>query len=75
MLRAFLAEEDPRTKKTYGERVVKALVHGAIKGKPVAVQQLWDRVEGKVTQNVSIGEAPKPTRQDIKDSLRKRRQA
>jgi hypothetical protein len=48
MLRAFLDEEDPRTKKTYGERVVKALVNGAIKGKPVATRQLWDRVEGKV---------------------------
>jgi hypothetical protein len=55
MLRAFLDEEDPKTKKKYGERVVKALVMGAIKGQPASTNQLWDRVEGKVPQiNVEL---------------------
>lgn len=74
ILRRFMEEVDPKTKTTYGERVVKALVKGAIKGRPAATNQLWDRVEGKVTQPVSV-EPPRPTPEDVKAGLKERHRA
>jgi hypothetical protein len=40
LLRGFLEAEDPKTKRSFGEQVVRALVMGAITGKPVATRQL-----------------------------------
>jgi hypothetical protein len=54
MLRKILAEVDPKTNRTYGELVVRALIRGAIQGKPEATRQLWNRVAGKVPSRARV---------------------
>jgi hypothetical protein len=46
MLKAWVAEDEPGGKRTNGRVIVEALGKAAKEGKPAAIQQVFDRIDG-----------------------------
>jgi len=43
--------------RTWGDLVVRATLQLALKGNPVALREVWDRLDGKLKQSLELSEA------------------
>lgn len=53
LLEKYLEEEDPKKKETQGRLIVEALGKQAKRGNTKAIEQVFERIEGKVVQPIA----------------------